>query len=212
MSKNTTLNIKNGTGAIGIGFDTEKKRAMLDVSDNYSTIISSDECYSNDGSVLYITANGYAETCKILLDSIKTGFEHDDRHKTISLIIPYFFNFRHYIEISLKAIILWSSDSMYEKSHDLSVLYEQAEHAVESIIDKPEMWKDSVTKERVIEYQDIYKEYLTVIKDEISVFIQNEPAVEYYRYIFDRYNDKKNRRSNLIIRRNMKASAVSAEQ
>ena len=108
-----------------------------------------------------------------------------------NLIIPYYFNFRHYIEVSLKAITLWTNKSNYKKIHGLSELFTDVNDSIKAILTKPEMWNSNVKKDDVSEHLEKVNEYLLDLEKNISIVEQNETSVEYYRFIFETNNQLK---------------------
>lgn len=184
MSKKQTEAHKNGSGYILLDFDEKTKAVNLDVSGNDGDFGS----FRNDASILWTVAQSYMTSCKVLLKSIENGFENSDRYLVTNLIIPYYFNFRHYIEVSLKAITLWANKSEYKKIHGLSELFKDVKESIGAILTKPEMWNSNVKKDDVSERLEKVNEYLLDLEKNISIVEQNETSVEYYRFIFETNN------------------------
>ena len=175
---------KNGSGYILLDFDEKTETVNLDVSGNDGDFGS----FRNDASILWTVAQSYMTSCKVLLKSIENGFENSDRYLVTNLIIPYYFNFRHYIEVSLKAITLWANKSNYKTIHGLSELFTDVKQSIGAILTKPEMWNSNVKKDEVSERM---AKYLLDLEKNISIVEQNETSVEYYRFIFETNNQLK---------------------
>lgn len=146
-------------------------------------------CFRNDGSVLWKIGEGYKSSCIIMLDEISRCFENDDCNSIFGLIFPFYFNFRHYIEVSLKAIFLWATHSKYENTHDLLKLYDSVETALSEICNKREIWNENITEEMANENLRKIKGCLADLKQEIDFYLSIEPAVEYYRFAFGTKNE-----------------------
>lgn len=187
MSENQTVAPKNGSGYILLDFDEKTKTINLDVSGNDGDFGS----FRNDASILWTVAQSYMTSCKVLLKSIENGFENSDRYLVINLIIPYYFNFRQYIEVSLKAITLWANKSDYKKIHVLSKLFTDVNDSIGAILTKPEIWNSNVKEEEVSECLEKVNKYLLDLKKNISIVEQNETSFEYYRFIFETNNQLK---------------------
>lgn len=189
--KNNKVPFKTGTGLIGKYFSLEGKIGLIDVS-GIDTLgfIGDNQCYRNDASILWIVAQSYANNCKNLLESINKKFEEHNSNG-LYFIIPYFFSYRHFIEVSLKAITLWASHSEYEITHDLSKLLEQAEKAINNITDRVDIWNSNITIKKVKKFQRKTQKNLSKLKLIVTEFNKSEPAADYYRFIFETTNEIK---------------------
>ena len=187
MSEKQTAAPKNGSGYILLDFDEKTKTINLDIIGNDGDFGS----FRNDASILWTVAQSYMTSCKVLLKSIENGFENSDRYLVINLIIPYYFNFRQYIEVSLKAITLWANKSDYKKIHVLSKLFTDVNDSIGAILTKPEIWNSNVKEEEVSECLEKVNKYLLDLEKNISIVEQNETSVEYYRFIFETNNQLK---------------------
>lgn len=187
MSKKQTETPKNGSGYILLDFDENTKNVNLDISGNDGDFGS----FRNDAAILWTVAQSYMTSCKVLLKSIENGFENSDRYLVINLMIPYYFNFRHYIEVSLKSITLWANKSHYEKIHVLSELFKDVNGSIKEILTKPEMWNSNVKEDKVAEHLTKINKSLLDLEKIISIVEQNETSFEYYRFIFEKNNQLK---------------------
>lgn len=89
-------------------------------------------CYRNDASVLFYIANSYWNATKTLEEKIKNCFEDEKDYSDLitQLVMPYLFEFRHFVEVSLKALFMNATGEQAETIHDLDKLFISAKDAI----------------------------------------------------------------------------------
>lgn len=187
--------IKSGTGYSIHSIDRENKTIRIDFSGNPDSndpiFDKNDGCFRNDASILFFVANSYKSAFLSLGRDIDNRFEKYIEKDIEHLILPYYYNFRHYVETELKAIYVAVTNKSPELKHDFSILLSLTEKAINEIsygeID------NSYLKLSEEGFNEIKSNALSIfdnIKTMINQYISIEPAVEYYRYIFE--NEKNN--------------------
>ena len=179
-------NIAAGSGLIKIAFDREEKRIKMDFSGNFED----NSCFRNDASILFFASNSYRSAFLSLGRDLNNRFEKYILKDIEHLIIPYLFNFRHFVELELKALYVAITNKSPVLTHDLKKLLDVAGDALEYInfekIDK--MYYD-MTEEKFNELKEEVISVFNHLKRMVEQYNSTEVAVEYYRYIFE--NDKK---------------------
>lgn len=112
--------MKNGTGKSLHTFDYEKKYSGID----FSGIDEDNCCYRNDASIFFYIANSDLTSFYVLSKQIEKSFAVQNRKEVEHLILPYYFNFRHYLELELKALIVGMTNKSPNIIHDLGALWE----------------------------------------------------------------------------------------
>ena len=174
----------NGSGRFEYSINYEDKQICID----YSGRDENDNCFRNDSSIMFFLANSYAYSANVLLDKINEGFETKSDYRIISkLVIPYMFHTRHYIELELKGLIARLKDNKGHASN---------EHDLRKLIEELETCLKSYTYDQVgDEYykRSLYEKNMTIVmerfdsaKKTIYKYIDEEPFVEFYRFIFQR--------------------------
>lgn len=126
--------VKEGTGQLIREFNKEKKTVLLDLSGNdiETPAGAKTNCYRNDASVLFYIANSYWNATKTLEEKIKNCFEDEKDYSDLitQLVMPYLFEFRHFVEVSLKALFMNATGEQAETIHDLDKLFISAKDAI----------------------------------------------------------------------------------
>lgn len=157
---------------------------------NFSGIAQDGECFRNDASILFFCANSYKSAFICLNKELNLRFENNYPAKDIEhLILPYYFNFRHYVELSLKALVVALTDESPNLTHNLQSLMTCVTNAInvhEFNENTPAIFG---TKEKF----DIDKTETIELAQELNAKIieyqKFECAEEYYRYIFEKEKD-----------------------
>lgn len=187
--------IANGSGASMHWLDREKKRVKIDFSG-----YDGDLCFRNDASILFFVANSYKSAFLCLGKEIENRFEKNKEKEIEHLILPYLFNFRHYVELVLKALYVTLTGESPKITHSLNELVSNINDKLTNLdyceIDKGQgLFFISEKK-----FEDTKKECLkTVEKIKILIveYSKDEPVVEYYRYIFE--NERSNGDKYLVL-------------
>jgi len=159
--------------------EREKKVIQVDFSGN-----ANDGCYRNDASILFFAANSYKDAFSVLSQELERRFEADCRVKDIEhLILPYYFNFRHYVELELKALIVMLSGDSPKLSHKLGELVENFSNLVDEV--KHDPTDRFHTVEEFEKDRKVVKDLIYNLKKRIHQYMSLEYADEYYRYIFE---------------------------
>ncbi len=175
-----------GSGLSQHFLDREGKKVGVD----FSGIAQDGECFRNDASILFFCANSYKSAFICLDKELGLRFENNYDAKYIEhLILPYYFNFRHYVELSLKALIVALTEESPNLTHSLQNLMTRVTNAINVLEfdeNKPAIFG---TKEKF----DIDKteaiELAQELNTKISEYQRLECTEEYYRYIFERDTD-----------------------
>ena len=181
--------IKSGTGYSIHSIDRENKTISIDFSGNPDSsdpiFDKNDGCLRNDASILFFVANSYKSAFLCIGRDIDNRFENNIEKDIEHLILPYYFNFRHYVETELKAIYVAVTNKSSENIHDICKLINQTVNAINEIsydeIDNsyPKLPEDC--------FNEIKTNVLSIcgkLKTMIDQYISIEPDVAYYRYIF----------------------------
>ena len=148
------------------------------------------ECFRNDASILFFCANSYKSAFICLDKELNLRFENNYHVKDIEhLILPYYFNFRHYVELSLKALIVALTEESPNLTHNLQNLMTCVTNAINVLEFDENTHAIFGTKEKF----DVDKSEAIELAQELNVKISEyqkfECAEEYYRYIFEREKD-----------------------
>ena len=192
---------KSGSGLINTIVDIDDKKFTIDFSgkeikEYYNPITGKkqiiEHCYFNSESVLFFVSNSYylanRSIYKNLLLYIRK-YKKDKSNQNYKLILrhilPYYYNFRHFIETQLKAFAICVKRKSFLEEHNLISLINDVIDGVESL----SLQFESIKIEKEEELQRA-KEVILIDLDKLKTLIQkylkNEPSHEYYRYIFAR--------------------------
>lgn len=191
MNNNKKTIVKKGTGQLIRGFNKEKKTVMLDLSGNDIEETTGENCYRNDASVLFYIANSYWSATKTIEEKISNCFEaeKDCSGLITRLVIPYLFEFRHFVELSLKALYMNATGKQAETVHDLHKLFKSAKNAIMDLKQDKRPGMLAITDEKYNSSMANIKKYLEKMEEIIDSYASSEPFVEYYRFLFDRNNN-----------------------
>ena len=175
-----------GSGLLRIDFDREKKNIELDFSGNDED----NTCFRNDASILFFVSNSYCNAYHCLERELNCRFEKKLMKDVGHLILPYFFNFRHFVELELKALYIAITKQSPKLTHDLVFLLGQVENALAAMtFDSIEERFDPITEDCFNRTKSEAHTILINLNKKIGDYVTGEDAVEYYRYIFE--NEKK---------------------
>lgn len=170
--------MKNGTGYTVYSIDYDKKTISIDLSGNNEGV-----CYRNDPSIFFFVANSYKRSFYTISKCMNEHFESKANSKDIGhLILPYVFSFRHYLELELKAILSSVTGSVTQDTHSLKELMKSLKEALKAISEnenEPKIFRVGF-QENKIEMLNTFNNLCGMINQ----FLEIEPSVEYYRYIF----------------------------
>lgn len=180
--------LKNGTGLSHRVFDYEKKYVSIDFSgiDKYQYLDDSQQCFRNDSSIFFYVANSYLTSFYVLSQQLEKSFETKNCKEVEHLILPYYFNFRHYIEIELKALIVGLANEVPKTTHKLTCLWKDFSEILNSLEYYSCLVLDNITQEF---FENKKLKILCILKRAeilLQTYAGNEPSVEYYRFIFDK--------------------------
>ena len=183
-------NVKKGTGKKAIYYIMDEKKVCIDFSGNDDfTGEQQIRCYRNDASVLFSLANSYWAATLAIEEQIKIGFELEDIKKVSKLIIPYLFNFRHFVELSIKALFMGTRGEKLENTHDICKLFARMKDVVLKLERDDRKGIFAISDEEYDDAKTNIEEYLKQMEDILIPYFKKEPAVEYYRFLFDRDNN-----------------------
>ena len=188
--------VKNGTGQLVREFNREKRTVLLDLSGNdiEATTYGKINCYRNDASVLFYIANSYWNATKTIEEKISNCFEAEKDYSDLitQLVMPYLFEFRHFVELSLKALFMNATGEQAEIVHDLDKLFISAKDAIMALQRDERPGILAITDEKYNSSMANIKKYLDKMEEIIVPYASSEPSVEYYRFLFDRNNNLDN--------------------
>lgn len=174
-----------GSGLFRIDYDREKKLIRL----NFSGNDEDNTCFRNDASILFFVSNSYCNAYHCLERELKSRFENNTIKDIGHIILPYFFNFRHFVELELKALIVAITNQSPKLTHDLDSLLVQVENSMNEItFESIENRFPPITEEGFNKSKSEAQVLLVKLKKLMDQYVSTEYAVEYYRYIFE--NDK----------------------
>lgn len=194
--------IKSGTGYSIHSIDRENKTIRIDFSGNPDSndpiFDINDGCLRNDASILFFVANSYKSAFLCLGKEIENRF---DKNKEIEhLILPYLFNFRHYVELMLKALYVTLTGESPKITHSLNELVSNINDKLTNL-DYCEIDKGQgiffISEKKFKDAKDECLETVEKLKNLIAEYSKDEPVVEYYRYIFE--NERSNGDKYLVL-------------
>ncbi len=175
-----------GSGLSQHFLNREGKKVGVD----FSGKAQDDECFRNDASILFFCANSYKSAFICLDKELKLRFEDNYHAKDIEhLILPYYFNFRHHVELSLKALIVALTEESPDLTHNLQNLTTCVTNAINALEFDENTHAIFGTKEKFDIDKNEAIEFIQELKEKISEYQKFECAEEYYRYIFERDKD-----------------------
>ncbi len=187
--------MKNGTGLSCRKFDAEKRYVGIDFSgiEENEGMQEEGHCFRNDASIFFYASSSYFASFHLISQQIDKAFEKAERKTVERLILPYYFNFRHYLELELKALIIGLTDESPNISHDLMYLWKEFSKRFSDLeYDSDQVLQYKVTQDSFEKQKS--KILCVMAKAEIILkeYVAKEPNVEYYRFIFDTKMELKN--------------------
>lgn len=178
----------NGTGISAHLFKKEEKQIGIDFSgyepDNINFTGDKKVCYRNDASILFFSANSYWDAFNLISREINKRFEGEYSPKEIErFILPYYFSFRHFVELELKALITALSKHSPETTHKISKLIKifcKLVYEIECDPNERYIFSKNYEKAKSNSIQMCIE-----LSDLIDQYLQFEYSDEYYRYIFE---------------------------
>ena len=154
---------------------------------NFSGNASDGQCFRNDASILFFCANSYKSAFICLDKELDFRFENNNAIKDIEhLILPYYFNFRHYVELSLKALIIALTKESPKTTHDLQTLMTCVLEDIDVLKFDESTPAIFCTKENYNKTKSEVIKLAQELNKKINEYQKLECAVEYYRYIFEK--------------------------
>lgn len=175
-----------GSGLLSYCVNREEQKITLDFSGNDETGC----CFRNDASILFFDANSYKSAFLCIDRELAVRFQSNSEKDIAHLVLPYYFNFRHYVELALKAIIVGLTDESPKITHSLDSLMKEVCKCVEALeydnetpplFNNPPKFEKSKAQATSI---------CDILKSKISEYSQIEYVDEYYRYIFEKDKSK----------------------
>lgn len=153
-------------------------------------------CLRNDASILFFVANSYWTAFDLISKELNKRFENEYNNKDIEqLVLPYYFNFRHFVELELKALIVALSTSSPETTHKLNVLANELSNLIKDIERDPKICSEQT---RYIEAKEKSIYLCDKLKELIAKYCDIEFADEFFRYIFEKKNGSINLKHYVI--------------
>lgn len=179
--------IKSGSGLLQVQYDNEKRYIGFDISGNEKqrTEVETVNCFRNDASIFFLAANSYLTAFYVLSVQINKSFEADAQKEVRHLVLPYYFNFRHYVELELKALIIALKNEAPQIVHDLDKLWKEFSDEVTNLSYNKDIVNNGVTNEDFEKTKKEVQEHVKNAYKLLEEYIKEEPAVEYYRFLFD---------------------------
>ncbi len=185
--------VKKGSGLLIKEFNKEKRTVCLDLSgnDNEVTTGGKKKCCRNDASVLFYIANSYWTATKILEEKIDNFFtvNKDCSDLIAQLVMPYLFEFRHFVEVSLKALFMNATGEQAKTVHNIDKIFICAKEAIMALQRDERKGIFAISDEKYNSSMGNITKYLEKMGEIIIPYALREPSVEYYRFIFDRNNN-----------------------
>ena len=216
MSKKERKPDKSGTGFIKTEIDVENLYFSLDFSgkdthkvwnpttNSFEEITSN---YFNSESVLFYVSNSYwfanrsiYRNLTTAIEDYKNGQKNNSQYKYILRhILPYYFNFRHFVETELKALSIAVKRITAIANHNLTNLVDDLIDGVKSLtLESKGLFLKK--QEELDEKKTNILKILHELKNNIIEYGKLEPSDDYYRFIFD----KDFQCSNSVVKLNLK--------
>ena len=178
---------KRGSGLLQVRYDNKKRYIGFDISGNEENVIETEtaNCFRNDASIFFLAANSYLTAFYVLSEQMKKSFEADAQKELRRLVLPYYFNFRHYVELELKALIIVLTNEAPQMVHDLDKLWQVFSDNVDKLNFYMDIVNTNVTNESFEKVKSDVQVHIKQAYELLEEYIKEEPAVEYYRFLFD---------------------------
>lgn len=191
---------KSGSGLINTMVDIDNKKFTIDFSgkeikEYYNPITGEkqlvEHCYFNSESVLFFVSNSYFLAYRAIYKDLLLyirKYKKDKSHQNYKLILrhilPYYYNFRHFIETQLKAFAICVKRESFLEGHNLVFLLDDVIDGVAALslkFNNMKRKKEELQQEKEVILLDLEKLKALILK-----YLEIEPSHEYYRYIFTR--------------------------
>ena len=172
-----------GSGAYSLSFDCANKKLSLDLSGNASFMGEEAQCYRNDSTVLLFVAHSYKSSFIAVEKALVDSFDNNNENMAKHLMLPYYFLFRHYLELELKSFLMSITTTTPPIIHDLKRLGKLIFKELKDLKYNKEVAgaKDIIEFNR---HKDIVQNLVVSLRDEIRSFKSFEPADEYFRFLY----------------------------
>ena len=181
--------VKRGTGKKALSYDMKKRIVSIDYSGYDSRFAEETACYRNDASVLFSLANSYWSATIAIEEKLQRGFEKENIDLVAKLIVPYLFEFRHFVELSIKALYMAVTGEQAKIEHDIKSLFPNMKEALLKLERDDRKGIFNITDEVFFDAKSNIEDYLNQMEEIVMPYFKNEPAVEYYRFLFDTNNN-----------------------
>lgn len=169
----------SGSGAVRLGTDMENRIIEIDFGSNKSLLE-----YKNTESILFFVADSYYETFCRIRDEINRCFVLK-KGDVLHYVLPYYFNFRHYVEITLKAISVITTRKQIYETHELNNLLNDIKEGLNNISISSK-WVYETEAVEFSRKKDESIKLINQLEKLVNEYLEMEPTSEYYRYIFGR--------------------------
>lgn len=179
--------MKSGTGLVKHIVDYDEKLFGINLTGK-----SAEGDFRNDASILFYASNNYRHSYCILEKELDRCFNERVNVRELShCILPLLFNFRHYIELEIKAFIVALTCESPRVTHELDDLFNDLRETIYKEYTK------CLDKKLKISLGSLINSNIEPLNELIENYTNIEPAVEYYRYIFE--TQKVNREKELVL-------------
>ncbi len=113
------------------------------------------------------------------------SFEADVQKEVRHLVLPYYFNFRHYVELELKGLIITMTNEMPKITHDLKSLWKVFSEKMDELKYNSEVVNDKVKEVNFVRVKNDIKIHMKQAYNILEEYVKEEPAADYYRFLFD---------------------------
>lgn len=174
----------SGTGLVKYMIDYDKQLFGINLSGK-----SAEGNFRNDASILFYVSNNYRQSYYILEKELDNCFNERVNARELShIVLPLLFNFRHYVELEIKALIVALTSESPRVTHELDVLFNDLREVLNIEYAR---YSDNVLKNSL---DSLINNIVEPLNELIDCYISSEPAVEYYRYIFETQKDNNEKR------------------
>ena len=201
MAKKERREDRSGSGLVEVGIDTEKlifsvdftgkeTHEVYDIETGGQKTITSN--YFNSETVLFYVSNSYYLAYRAIykhllqkVEEYKTNKSNINTHLVVRHILPYYFNYRHYVETQLKALSVAVKRIAILENHDLKELLKDVLNGIQnlSLTSKGIKLK---SEEELEKYKKILIQHFEKLTPLLEEYLNIEPSPEYYRYIFEK--------------------------
>jgi len=138
---------------------------------------------------LFYVSNNYRQGYYILEKELDNCFNERVNARELShIVLPLLFNFRHYVELEIKALIVALTSESPRVTHELDVLFNDLREVLNIEYAR---YSDNVLKNSL---DSLINNIVEPLNELIDRYTSSEPAVEYYRYIFETQKDNNEKR------------------